>query len=42
MDNIYVPNYMVNRKSGRKGGKLIALFVKAAFESVTGRFCERV
>jgi len=36
VDNIYVLNYLVNRQLGRKGGKVVALFVdlKAAFESV--------
>ncbi|XP_024883827.1 uncharacterized protein LOC112462336 [Temnothorax curvispinosus] len=36
IDNIYVLNYMVNRRLEKKGGKLIACFVdlKAAFDSV--------
>jgi len=36
VDNIYVLNYLVNRQLGRKGGKVVALFVdlKAAFDSV--------
>ncbi|XP_071572942.1 uncharacterized protein [Temnothorax nylanderi] len=36
IDNIYVLNYLVNRKLEKKGGKLIACFVdlRAAFDSV--------
>lgn len=36
MDNVFVINYLINRQIGRKGGKLVALFVdlKAAFDSV--------
>lgn len=36
VDNIYVLNYIINRQTERKGGKLIALFVdlKAAFDLV--------
>ncbi|XP_071652705.1 uncharacterized protein [Temnothorax longispinosus] len=36
VDNIYVLNYLVNRQLGRKGGKVVALFVnlKEAFDSV--------
>jgi len=36
IDNIFTLNYFINRQIGRKGGKLIAVFVdlKAAFDSV--------
>jgi len=36
MNNVYVLNYLVNRQLGRKGGRMVALFVdvKAAFDSV--------
>ncbi|XP_071576419.1 uncharacterized protein [Temnothorax nylanderi] len=36
VNNIYVLNYLVNRQLGRKGEKVVALFVdlKAAFDSV--------
>jgi len=36
VDNIYVLNYLVNRQLGRKGRKVVVLFVdlKAAFDSV--------
>lgn len=36
MDNIYVINYLINKRLGIRGGKLVALFVdlKAAFDSV--------
>jgi len=27
IDNIYILNYLINRQIGRKGGKLIAVFV---------------
>ncbi|XP_025163183.1 uncharacterized protein LOC112590540 [Harpegnathos saltator] len=39
IDNIYVMNYVINRQLGRKGGKLVALFVdlKAAFDTVDRR-----
>lgn len=36
LDNIYVLNYLVNKRIERKGGKLVAMFVdlKAAFDSM--------
>jgi len=36
MDNVYVLNYIINRQIGKKGGKMVAVFVdlKAAFDSV--------
>jgi len=36
MDNVYVVNYLVNRQLGKRGGKVVALFVdvRAAFDSV--------
>lgn len=36
VDNIYTLNFLINRQLGKKGGKLVALFVdmKAAFDSV--------
>lgn len=36
MDNIYVINYLINKRLGIREGKLVALFVdlKAAFDSV--------
>jgi hypothetical protein len=36
MDNIYVLNYLINRQLGKRGGKVVALFVdvRAAFDSV--------
>jgi len=36
VDNIYAINYLINEQLGRKGGKLVALFVdlKATFDSV--------
>jgi len=36
IDNIFTLNYFINRQIGRKGGKLIAVFVdlKATFDSV--------
>jgi len=36
IDNIFTLNYFINRQIGRKGAKLIAVFVdlKAAFDSV--------
>lgn len=39
IDNVYTLNYLINRNVGRKGGKVIALFVdlKAAFDSVHRR-----
>lgn len=35
-DNIYVLNYLIGRQVGRKGGKMIAMFVdlRAAFDSM--------
>lgn len=44
MDNIYTLNYIVNKNLGKKGGKLIALFVdfKAAFPSVNRGLLWRV
>lgn len=39
MDNVYILNYLVNRQMGKKGGKLMALFIdlKAAFDFVDKR-----
>lgn len=39
IDNIYVLNYLINKRISRKGRKLIAFFVdlKAAFDSVDRR-----
>lgn len=39
VDNIYVLNYMVDRQTERKGGKMVAFFVdlKAAFASMDRR-----
>lgn len=36
MDSIYVINYLVNKQLGKKGGRMVALFVnlKTAFDSV--------
>lgn len=34
MDNIYTINYLINRQIGRKGRKMVAMFLKAAFDSV--------
>ena len=36
MDNVYVLNYMINRRTEKTGGKMVALFIdlKAAFDSV--------
>lgn len=36
MDNVYILNYLVNRQVGKKGEKLVALFIdlKAAFDLV--------
>jgi len=44
MDNIYVLNYLVNRRLSRERGKVIAFFVdlKAAFDSVDREVLERV
>jgi len=44
MDNIYVLNYLVNKRLSREGGKVVAFFVdlKAAFDSVDREVLERV
>ena len=36
MDNVYVLNYLINRRTEKPGGKMVALFIdlKAAFDSV--------
>lgn len=43
MDNIYVLNYLANRQTVKKGGKLTVLFVdlKAAFDSANRKVLMR-